>query len=687
MKLIDRALGWLSEKGLLFENGGDVWASSYYSNSRSAGTKYLIGSYQSSPGLRRVTNQISNAVATTPIKLYKTTKNGKPVRNITLQMAGYQQRSAIIRELSAKGEAQEITDHPMIDLLHNPNDEMTGLLLRKYTQLYLDIPGEAFWIIDRNKIGKPVGLWVIPPHWITATPTDESEYYTANIGSQSNLKIHKDDIVWFKDVNLSNPRGRGTGLGQSLGDEIETDEYASKFLKTWFQNRAKPEMIISVEGASKPALEDAKRRFEQEHRGYRAAHKTFWTPGKLIIKELQQKFSDMELSLLRKDQRDITNQTFGVPPEIMGIIDNSNRATIDAAMYIFQRAVIMPRLEFFRAELQAKMAPLYDPRLIVGFESPIDADKDRQIEIMKGAPWALTRGEWRKRAGLNDRGDVDNVHYVQAGLLPEQVPKSKGLKKKDLKTSKGMSAEDLAPIVNAVDAKLLAQEVVPAHSEQLQNYGDSVYADDLGMDTSFNLQHPAVYAHMQEFAGNRINWINDTTRQELLATLAIGAEQGESEVELMERVKAYFGDMEDYRAARIARTEGVRSSNFGTYHAYSTSGIVQHKEWVATLDQNTRDEHADLGLREPIKLNDPFVIGGMSAMYPGEFGDPAMDINCRCTIVAVISEDKALDKETYWKAYDRKLTSWENVLQKAIKRGFRKQRDAVLEVMPFYLRG
>lgn len=87
-----------------------------------------------------------------------------------------------------------------------------------------------------------------------------------------------------------------------------------------------------------------------------------------------------------------------------------------------------------------------------------------------------------------------------------------------------------------------------------------------------------------------------------------------------------------YNARRIARTEGHRIQNQSVNDAQQAAkakGADVVKQWDSTLDGKTRDTHRKLDgqIRE---LEEPFEIDGMSAMYPGDFGDPAEDCNCRC---------------------------------------------------------
>ena len=85
-------------------------------------------------------------------------------------------------------------------------------------------------------------------------------------------------------------------------------------------------------------------------------------------------------------------------------------------------------------------------------------------------------------------------------------------------------------------------------------------------------------------------------------------------------------------AKRIARTEGHRIQQASTMDAQNEAkkkGADVVKQWDSTLDGATRETHRKLDgqIRE---VDEPFEADGKKAMYPGDFGDPAEDINCRC---------------------------------------------------------
>ena len=205
---------------------------------------------------------------------------------------------------------------------------------------------------------------------------------------------------------------------------------------------------------------------------------------------------------------------------------------------------------------------------------------------------------------------------------------------------------------------------------------------ELGQGPKFDLLNPLIPEHLEEFSSDRISGlVDETTRTALRETLAEGVRAGEAVRDLRKRVQSVFEEADKVRAETIARTEVLRSSGWATQESYKVSGVVAEREWVATPDDRTRDTHRALD-GQTRKLNEPFEIDGQKAMFPGDFGDPAQDINCRCTIAAVIKdpeESTASEREATWYAFDAALLPLESEAIAALRRGFRKQELDVLE--------
>jgi SPP1 gp7 family putative phage head morphogenesis protein len=200
---------------------------------------------------------------------------------------------------------------------------------------------------------------------------------------------------------------------------------------------------------------------------------------------------------------------------------------------------------------------------------------------------------------------------------------------------------------------------------------------------------PLVDRYLKTFGSERITGlVNDTTREAIRTTLAEGLAEGETRLELLTRVRDVFKDASDVRAENIARTETLRASNWAITQGQAIAGVRKRK-WVAILDTHVRPAHALLN-GTVVGIEEPFEYFGKKAMHPGDFGEPELDINCRCTTVSVLGADDegravtaAITESDVRaaKAYDDRLRPFEDDTTAKAREAFRAQERAVLAAM------
>jgi SPP1 gp7 family putative phage head morphogenesis protein len=127
--------------------------------------------------------------------------------------------------------------------------------------------------------------------------------------------------------------------------------------------------------------------------------------------------------------------------------------------------------------------------------------------------------------------------------------------------------------------------------------------------------------------GVDVKKLKDSIRHEIARGIASGLSNDEMSRNISRMSKAPLS-----RAKVIVRTEAHRIQQASTMDAQERSksmGANVVKQWDSTLDGRTRSEHRKLDgqIRE---IDEPFEAGGLKAMAPGHFGDPAHDCNCRC---------------------------------------------------------
>lgn len=370
------------------------------------GTQQLLQAYNTMPWLRAVVGRTSWMVASAHWQLFVATE--KPVGRMASPKArryralarsmNPQKRQNTYKALRRSDSLRELEMHPALDLLDHGNERFPGVVCMQTTQQHLDLVGEAATLLERTGLLTPSATYPIPPTWVTRMPMVEDNTFiiTAPGGTMFAPAM---DLIFMYHPNPANPYDRGTGTGHALGDELETDEYAAKHLKAWFRNRATPPILIHGETLSADNVKRLSEDWMTKLQGVTGVNKPFFLNRKIQVEQLAHTFQEMELSTLRKDERDIFIHVYGMPPEIFGIIENSNRATIDAASYLMGRYIEVPRLEFLRAFYQRLLIEQFDDRLILDYVSPVQEDREYELKVMQAKPAAFTVDEWREQAG------------------------------------------------------------------------------------------------------------------------------------------------------------------------------------------------------------------------------------------------------------------------------------------------
>ncbi|MFB7496080.1 phage minor head protein [Streptomyces sp. NPDC056161] len=145
-------------------------------------------------------------------------------------------------------------------------------------------------------------------------------------------------------------------------------------------------------------------------------------------------------------------------------------------------------------------------------------------------------------------------------------------------------------------------------------------------------QYVTATEHLLRAVGDRLA---ETARQELAAGLNAGEDLDQLRDRLRARFAADGGQLGAGRQARTAATEASRAWNTATLEAaraLSGPDRLLVKQWRTRGDKRVRDAHdaVDGQLR---LLDEPFHVGGVDMMQPGDPSAPAaLTVNCRCRL-------------------------------------------------------
>lgn len=128
-------------------------------------------------------------------------------------------------------------------------------------------------------------------------------------------------------------------------------------------------------------------------------------------------------------------------------------------------------------------------------------------------------------------------------------------------------------------------------------------------------------------ANEQLNTDTPVNRDELRTTLYKKID----DKDFAERVREYAAAGEVENIMRVAATEAHRDANAGAYNTAKKSG-AKSKVWNTMKDPKVRDTHDYLDGME-VDLDDEFyTYNGDHTLYPGQFGVPGEDANCRCFV-------------------------------------------------------
>lgn len=196
---------------------------------------------------------------------------------------------------------------------------------------------------------------------------------------------------------------------------------------------------------------------------------------------------------------------------------------------------------------------------------------------------------------------------------------------------------------------------------------------------------------LYESLGIDTDSLKSTIRSEITRGIASGMTY-----DMMARNIASVSKAPLARAKTIARTEGHRilqqSAEDARVEAKS-HGADLVRQWDATLDGSTRSAHRELD-GQTVELDEYFHYGTKKAKYPGGFGDPKLDCNCRCVALSrarsaldakeleVLKERAAffgLDKTESFRDFEKKYLKAAETIENPGKSGIIKVKNSALK--------
>ena len=197
---------------------------------------------------------------------------------------------------------------------------------------------------------------------------------------------------------------------------------------------------------------------------------------------------------------------------------------------------------------------------------------------------------------------------------------------------------------NEEAAKLVHEKKLNVFAE---NYNHQAFEleKEIGTDMGFNLYSSESVSRLiskdpEILPKWKIDQAKDYVwnREKVSNAITQGIIQGESIDQITDRLINSLCTQNENKMRTFARTAVTGAQNAGRMeqlHDAEDSGIKVRKKWLATLDDRTRDAHAELD-GQVQDVDDPFQSELGDIMFPGDpSAEPGNIYNCRCTMIYV----------------------------------------------------
>jgi len=369
------------------------------------------------------------AFAATPLRLFiakpegfntrkNSTKEIDPKHKKYLMSQGH---IAGLPQVVKAADIEEITDHRVLDMLHEVNPVLNKTDLLETTDLYEELTGNAYWYLAREKGGDmlPQEIWPMPPDRVTIVPdpVDFIAHYNFIDGQGHRIPFKREDIIHFK---WPNPKDIYYGASPLMGivDMYNINTNMNRFENRMFSNSAEIKGVFSTE----QEIDDDS--FERLRTELLEVLQGVANTGIPLVLDKGLKFQATQFSpreLAFKDGRRWTKEeiyeAFDTP---MGLFDSkANRANAEAAQFVYAKYGIAPRHRRFEEKLNERLAPLYDEKIFFAFDNVVPEDKEFElktdVELSKIA--TIAGNEIRKRRGMEEMEGLDEP-FIAQGMVP-----------------------------------------------------------------------------------------------------------------------------------------------------------------------------------------------------------------------------------------------------------------------------
>lgn len=325
--------------------------------------------------------------------------------------------------------------HPVWALLERPNALMGGAKLRRAISSSLDYAGGVFLFLATAD-GKPISLgqwpdaiWPIRDDLVEPVREGTSPvpvaWKTSNGAEPIIFPDHAVAHIHYPDP--SDPF-RGCGPMQAAWRSADHLFRVEAFDDGLVENGGQIGGVFThdnraMDPEERKALES---RIAQNHSRPQNDRKKMILPAGISFTPTSWSPVDLQAEKLRKEKRDEIARTFGVPPVMLGELEDANRSSLRELRRVYYENTVIPRADFVVEEIATQLIPKLPKEagrvsvlLDYAQTSAMREDADSQIARMeKLVALGVPTNEAAKIAGLTIEGVPKGERWIGGNLRP-----------------------------------------------------------------------------------------------------------------------------------------------------------------------------------------------------------------------------------------------------------------------------
>jgi hypothetical protein len=415
-----------------------VYAAASLTNNDLLSSRYMVQSADVELVGRMIRNTVARAidlnatvVSSQPMRLYRPASGSKVYgkRRVDRKTKAFLSGRGVnkphkkaVSVSSAADEMEEITDHPILDLLYAPDPSMTCGQWFYLIQSYIEATGWCAAWMGPDQI--PKGMYVLAPHQTKIDFTVQDYIRGFTFGSETSKErfFPYEECAYFRlRPHPQNPNRAASWVSSVIMPSDMEQAALQSEIARW-NNGGLPGAIYKINATSQAEFDRAANEIDRQTRGVNKAGRNLIISNAEVIQPASKPHEmNYQAGLDTAEAR--IYRAAGIP-EPLWKLNDANLASASAASPAYMNLTIWPRLSTLAEILTEYVVSRFDPTgtMFLAFDNPDNEDVTQETARMVSLANAglVSANEARAALGIEQAGPELDVYRFNG--VPIMVP-------------------------------------------------------------------------------------------------------------------------------------------------------------------------------------------------------------------------------------------------------------------------